>query len=574
MPEWNDIEEPHAEVAAEGAAGAEETQSESVAQGALSAPAEAVAESEEAAHTGVPTVMQADYEDSFKPLKRGDIVSGLVVQIDERGMLVDVGAKSEGMVPSSELKDGAVGAEEKPVAVGDRIQVYVVKPQDENGAPILSKEKADYELAWQRIIDAYEKSEVISAMVTDRVKGGLVVDLGLRGFLPASHVATRSVHNLERFVGRSIKLKILEVDRQRKRVVVSNRQALDEERTNKRDQVLTALKEGDIRHGVVRRVTDYGAFVDIGGMDGLLHVTEMAWSRVPHPSSVVKVGQKLDVMVLKFDRETERISLGLKQILPDPWQQVQELYRVDQMVTGEVTRVVPFGAFVLLEGGIEGIIPNSEASDSRSQRALDVLKVGDKVQAKILAIKRAERRMTMSLRQASQDRDQRDYREYIDRQSTGGTVTIGEVVGDLFRRGEAKPSRSRPSQRRRPRGRSRGEGFEEEAGFELTEPTELEQPQEEPEAVEHEIEAEIAAEAQAEAVDEVAAEAEDELTAEAEGELTAEAEDEVTAEAEDQVTAEAEDQVTAEAEGEAIAEAEAEMPEATPPCSSSDSPEA
>jgi small subunit ribosomal protein S1 len=369
--------------------------------------------------------------DEAAPLKSGDIVSGLVVHVDRQGVLVDVGTKSEGLIPYSDL-EGERGEPAQELAVGDRINVYVVRTESEEGGPVLSKRKADYENVWEQVISAFEKGETVSAMVTDRVKGGLVVDLGLRGFLPASHVATRNVRAMERFVGQSLKLKIVEVDRARKRVVVSHRLAVEEERKQKREKTLAALEEGQVRKGVVRRVTDYGAFVDLGGIDGLLHVTEMSWARVRHPSDVVKPGDKIDILILKYDREAGKVSLGLKQILPDPWQHVEERYHVGDIVTGRVTRVVPFGAFVQLETGIEAIIPNSELSSSKTSKAEEVLSADQEVQTKIIAMRPAERRMTLSIRHVQQDKDRKALREYMDQQRDAGRVTVADLVGDVF----------------------------------------------------------------------------------------------------------------------------------------------
>ena len=373
---------------------------------------------------------QSEFEVPAKPLATGQIVDGLIVHLDEEGALVDVGTKSEGRIPAHEL--GGADKDEKPVAVGDRVAVYVVKPEDDEGNPVLSKKRADYDRVWQRVIQAHETGEVLSALVTDRVKGGLVVDLGMRGFLPASHVRTRNVHALDRFVGQSLRVKIIEVDRGRKRVVVSQRQAIEEERRKRREKTLESITENQVCRGVVRRITDYGAFVDLGGVDGLLHITEMSWTRIGHPSDVVKTGQKIEVMVLRFDREQKRISLGLKQILPDPWDKLRDEYRVGQTVAGTVSRVVPFGAFVRLESGIEGVIPNSELPGERGQRAQSVLKEGQSVQAKIVNLRSEERRMTLSLRQAQRSQERRELKDYMSRQEDASRVTIGDLVGDVL----------------------------------------------------------------------------------------------------------------------------------------------
>jgi len=368
---------------------------------------------------------------ALNSLTRGQIVDGLIVSIDENGALVDVGTKSEGHIPVTELATAA-DDEGRRLQVGDRVAVYVVRPEDENGNPVLSKKRADYERVWQRLMQAYEQGEVVSAMVTDRVKGGLVVDLGLRGFLPASHVRTRNVFALDRFVGHSLKVKIVEVDRARKRVVVSQKQAVEEERRRRRERTLASLEENKVYRGIVRRITDYGAFVDLGGVDGLLHITEMSWTRVNHPSEVLKVGDRIDVMVLRYDREQSRISLGLRQILPDPWEDARAHFKVGQIVTGRVSRLVPSGAFVRLDNGIEGIVPNAEIPGGPGQRARDVLSPGGSVQVKIINIRPSERRMILSLRQVQQAHERQELEQYLERQQETSRVTIGDLFGSVL----------------------------------------------------------------------------------------------------------------------------------------------
>ncbi len=391
---------------------------------------------------------QDELEAQVSALKPGKIVEGLIVQLDSEGALVDVGTKSEGHISRDDLADG-LDDQGEPLKVGDRIRVYVVRPEDEEGNPVLSKKRADYEQVWQRIIDAHASSEVLTGMVVDRVKGGLVVDLGLRGFLPASHVRTRNVHALDRFIGQSLKVKIVEVDRARKRVVVSHKNAVDEERNRRREKTLETLEENKVYRGVVRRITDYGAFVDLGGVDGLLHVTEMSWTRINHPREVVQVGDKIDVMVLRYDRDQNRISLGLKQILPDPWEEVPKHYKVGQVVSGTITRVVPFGAFVKLEGmGIEGIIPNAELPGDRTKKAADLLKAGDKVDVKIVNIRPAERRMTLSLRQFEQQRERQQLKDYMQQQESSSRVTIGDLFGSVLADAHAAASGEEARSRR------------------------------------------------------------------------------------------------------------------------------
>jgi len=372
---------------------------------------------------------QVDYSRTFRSLSQGDVVDGIVVHIDKEGVLVDVGTKSEGIIRPEELSVSPVQSAEDVVAVGDKIDVYVLQPENEDGNPILSKKRADFETAWERVQQAYEEGKRLTAMVTDRVKGGLVVDLGIRGFVPGSHVGTGKVKSLDRYVGQSLPFKVIEVDRERRKVVLSHRLAIEEERAKQREKTIASLTEGQIREGIVRRITDYGAFIDLGGIDGLLHISEMSWTRINYPSEVVRVGQKLHVMILKLNLEAGRVSLGLRQILPDPWADIGERYKVGQIVTGAVSRLVPFGAFVQLDGGIEGIIPNTELSHRRIKKPEDVVSVGEMVEAKITDIRLEERRMSLSVRQIREDKESKDYESYKSSRSDTG-MTLGDLVGD------------------------------------------------------------------------------------------------------------------------------------------------
>ncbi|MDQ2687483.1 MAG: S1 RNA-binding domain-containing protein, partial [Armatimonadota bacterium] len=260
---------------------------------------------------------------------------------------------------------------------------------------------------------------ILHAMVSERVKGGLVVDLGIRGFVPASHVGSGDFkhQNLDKYVGQSIPLKVIEVDRDRRKVVLSNRMATEDERKQRKVDTLASLKEGQVRKGIVRRVTDYGAFIDLGGIDGLLHVSEMSWARIKHPSEVVHNGQELDVMILKLKMDQDRISLGLRQILPDPWTELGEKYKVGDTVKVTISRLVPFGAFVGLEEGVEAIIPNSELSDRRIAKPGDVVNPGDEVEAKVVEIRPEERKMTLSLRRMTESATPRE--PYVPEPETG-----------------------------------------------------------------------------------------------------------------------------------------------------------
>jgi 4-hydroxy-3-methylbut-2-enyl diphosphate reductase len=410
-----------------------------------------------------------EFEASLKEPSEGDVISGVIVHIDKEGILVDVGAKSEGLVRPNEISRSGMEPEEELV-VGDPVRVVVIGRDKEDGKLLLSKKRADFEKAWDRVMEALEDGRILHAMVTERVKGGLVVDLGIRGFVPASHVGSGDFKhlNLDKYVGQSVPLKVIEVDREKRKVVLSNKLATDEERGKRKQETLGSLEEGQIREGVVRRVTDYGAFIDLGGIDGLLHVSEMSWARINHPSEVVKVGETLQVMILKLRLDQGRISLGLRQILPDPWADVQERYHLGDKLTSTISRLVPFGAFVLLEGGIEAIIPNSELSLRRVSKPQDVVNPGDVVESRIIELKPEERKLTLSIRrlleeaQREQEGAQREaeYREFREYSSGGsapsgggggkgrkrdmperGGVTLGDVFGEQFARARKEVSR-------------------------------------------------------------------------------------------------------------------------------------
>lgn len=422
-----------------------------------------------------------DFDDSVRELRPGSVVKGTVVHIDSDGILVDVGTKSEGLVRPNEISREPLSREalEAEFPVGSEIRVVVLE-EDKHGVIQLSKKRADFEKAWDRVQECLKSGETVMAKVSERVKGGLVVDLGIRGFVPASHVGNGKLKNLDKFVGTEIPLKVLEVDRGARKVVLSNRIATEEEREKQKAETLSNLEEGQVRTGIIRRVTDYGAFVDLGGIDGLLHVSEMSWTRVKHPSDVVKVGQEVQVKILRLGSNEGRVSLGMRQILPDPWESVAEKYRTGDVVEGEVTRPVPFGAFVLLEGGIEGIIPNSELSHRRVARASDVVEAGQIVQVKVVDVRPDERRLTLSLRamttreaepeprvpagggpvaestgnkkrkKRGRDDDEGggsgggggDYRQYMRSDQFGG-LTLGDMFGEMFNKTKAGGKREK-----------------------------------------------------------------------------------------------------------------------------------
>jgi len=372
------------------------------------------------------------YDETFATLEPGKVVTGRVVQVGEDEVMVDVGYKSEGRIPLHEL---GLRSGQKPADVleaGDDVDVLVLKVEDTEGNVLLSKRRADTRLVWQKLEEMHESGAILEAVVTERVKGGLLVDVGVRGFVPASHVARNYVENLDKYVGEELRLKIVEIDRQRNNVVLSRKLVLEEEYLKAKEETFLTLKEGTIVEGIVRRITDFGAFVDIGsGVEGLLHVSEMAWSRVKHPADVVKEDDCINVMVLNVDREHERISLSLKETLPDPWETVNQRYVVGDIVEGEVTRVVDFGAFVKLEDGIEGLVHISQMADHHVTNPSEIVSSGDIVSVKIVSLDERARRIGLSIREA-QPRPVRQPKESYREQVSFGDTSEGITLGDRF----------------------------------------------------------------------------------------------------------------------------------------------
>jgi 4-hydroxy-3-methylbut-2-enyl diphosphate reductase len=391
---------------------------------------------------------KAIYEESLAALKPGDMVAGRVVSVDESGALVDVGYKSEGLIPAGELARRA--AHEPELRPGDEIMVCVTSVDAQEGVLRLSKRRADEKLAWERLEKALVEKEPVEARVIQEVKGGLTVDVGLRGFVPASQVERGYVSDLAKYVGRVLRLRVLELDRERGRAVLSQRVVLEEEHERLRNETWGTIEEGQVRHGIVKGITDFGAFVDLGGVDGLLHVSELSWGRVKHPSDVLKEGQELDVKVLRVDRDKGRISLGLKQVLDDPWANLAERFPVGGMVKGRVTRIAPFGAFVELEPGVEGLVHISELADRHVAKPEEVVSPGQEVKAKILRVRPSERRISLSLKEVEQDREKAAVRGFLANQDRD-RVTIGEVVGDLLESGRERLHRQEGGQAEKPK---------------------------------------------------------------------------------------------------------------------------
>jgi small subunit ribosomal protein S1 len=363
------------------------------------------------------------------------IVQGTVVRVDTEGVLVDVGAKSEGLIPPNELsREGDASSPN----VGDQIDVMVVRVEGDEGGILLSKRRADFEMAWRRVQEALQQARILHAMVVDKVKGGLVVDLGLRGFVPGSHVdlAQAKGRRFEWFVGQSIPLKVLEVDRGKGRVILSHRQAVEQERTRRKADLLTTLQEGMVVEGSVKRLTDFGAFIDLGGADGLLPISEMSWTYIKHPSEVIRRNQHLKLTVLRVDRDTSRISLGLKQILEDPWPRVRERFKVGDVVQGKIVRLVSSGAFVRL-GELDAFIPVAELAEKRVTKVEDAAQVGAPVEALVTEIRPDERRMLLSVRKLERDRERKRVKDALRQQEEESRITIGDIAGALLQQAVA-----------------------------------------------------------------------------------------------------------------------------------------
>ncbi|MGE4131197.1 MAG: 30S ribosomal protein S1 [Bdellovibrionales bacterium] len=355
-----------------------------------------------------------------RDFKAGDIVTGRVVEVQEDYVLVDINYKSEGLIPISEFRvvDG-----HRDIEVGSEVEVYIDRIENENGMVVLSKDKADMLRAWNDISRAAENEEVIEGTIIAKVKGGLSVDIGVKAFLPGSQIDLRPVRNIDAYIGKRYKFKVIKFNKKRGNIVLSRRALLEEERESLRTQTLDAMKEGSIVKGVVKNITDYGAFIDLGGMDGLLHITDMSWGRVKHPSELLNVGDEIDVKVLKFDNEKERVSLGMKQLKPDPWESVAAEFAVGKKVNGKVVSLTDYGAFIELAEGVEGLIHVSEMSwTKRVKHPSQILKVGDEVDVQVLEIDSANRRISLGMKQLEPNPWVELKNEY-----PPGTIIEGEV---------------------------------------------------------------------------------------------------------------------------------------------------
>ncbi len=342
--------------------------------------------------------MDALYEGTLANFKEGSIVTGRILRVHDGDVTIDIGYKSEGVVDVSEFRD----LEENPV--GQEVDVFLEHLEDDNGVIVISKKRAEQQKAWDYVVNECEEGSVVEGTIRSAVKGGFIVDVGVDAFLPGSQLDVTPVRNPDEHVGKTYEFRILKINLERKNIVVSRRDLIEESRRESRRKVLAEIQVGQVRPGVVKNITDFGAFVDLDGIDGLLHVTDMTWGRINHPSEQLKVGDSLNVMVLDVDMEKERISLGLKQTMENPWEEIESRYPMGSQVHGKVVNLAPYGAFIELEEGVEGLVHVSEMSwTKRVQRAADVLSLGDEVNAVVLAVSTEDKKISLGMRQTEEN---------------------------------------------------------------------------------------------------------------------------------------------------------------------------
>ncbi|HEV7941905.1 MAG TPA: 30S ribosomal protein S1 [Solirubrobacteraceae bacterium] len=460
-----------------------------------------------------------NYDATLKPFEEGEVVSGHVVRIDKDEVLVDIGYKSEGVIPSTELSIRKTVDPREEVALGEEVDALVLIKEDPDGRLIISKKRARFEKAWRKIEAAAESGEPVIGSVIEVVKGGLIIDLGVRGFLPASLVDIRRVPNLDEYLGTDIETKVIELNRSRNNVVLSRRAVLEEERKEVRQQILDRLQPGLVVEGQISNIVDFGAFVDLDGIDGLIHISELSWSHVNHPSEVLKIGDTVQVKVLDIDRNRQRISLGLKQTQEDPWQRIIDTYNVGDELEGKVTKVVTFGAFVEILDGVEGLVHISELAAHHVESPREIVHPGDEIRVKIIEIDAERRRLSLSAKRVED--------QILPVKRAADAAAPAEAEGEVQAELEAEAQTETEAQ---PEAQDVAVQESPDAEAQIAEPV--------AQAVEPEAQVEVAA-AEPEAQVEVAA-AEPEAPAEVEAvEPAAPAEAEVPAEAEADVAAEA-----------------------------------
>lgn len=370
----------------------------------------------------------------LKTVKEGDLVTGIIVSIDNDGLLLDIGIKAEAIVPVNQLHIPAGSCMEDVFSKGQELEAVVLKSDSDEGQPVLSQKKAAVASLWRKINEMYERGENVEIRITKSVKGGLLGEIeGIESFMPASQATLRRGEDTSSMVGNCTMVRIIEVDSAKRKVIVSRRRILVEEAEEKRRQAIDSLQEGTVIKGVIRRLADFGAFVDVGGVDGLLHVSDMSWTRIKHPRDVVKVDDEIEVGVQKVDKESGKISLSLKQVLRDPWEDVERNFKPGALVEATITRVVSFGAFArLTDDGVEGLVPISELSYQRIEKAEDVIKPGQKIILKVLSASYKSRRISLSLKQVADDQEKAEMKTYMKDQTAGDNPTLGDLFGDLL----------------------------------------------------------------------------------------------------------------------------------------------
>jgi small subunit ribosomal protein S1 len=333
-------------------------------------------------------------EAKFENLKEGSIIEGTIIEIRQNEVVIDIGAKSEGNIAGHEFVD--LG----DLEIGQRIEVFLEKIEDKEGNPVISFDKAEQKKNWEKILTRCEEGTVVSGRVKAKVKGGLIVAMGVDAFLPASQIDVQPPKNLDQYIGQTYDFKVLKINLDRKNIVVSRRELIEEQRHIKRQQLLSEVKPGDVRRGVVKNITDYGAFIDLDGLDGLLHITDMSWGRISHPSEMLKISEEIDVMIIEVDRDKERVSLGLKQTTSNPWDDIEKRYPVGAKIEGKVVNLVPYGAFIELEEGVEGLVHVTELSwTKRISKPSEMLRVGDAISAVVLGIQKDDQKISLGIRQ-------------------------------------------------------------------------------------------------------------------------------------------------------------------------------
>lgn len=363
----------------------------------------------------------------MKEIQIGDVLTGKAVKVEDKQILVDIGYKVEGILPISELSSLHVETASDVVTEGQELTLKVKKMDDEE--IILSKRAIDSEKAWEELEEKFENNTVFESEIRDIVKAGLVVDIGVRGFIPASHVETFFVDDFEQYKGKTLTLKIIELDREKNRVILSHRAVLEAEQSEKKQNILQRIEAGQVVEGKVQRITDFGAFVDIGGIDGLVHISQLSHNHVSHASDVVQEGQKLKVKVLSVDPDNERISLSLKETQPGPWTDVKSKINTGDVVEGKVRRLVNFGAFVEVLPGIEGLVHISQIANRHIGTPQEVLEVGQTVKAKVLEVSEDEKRLSLSIREVERDEDRAELEQYEKNDEQSG-FQLGDLIGD------------------------------------------------------------------------------------------------------------------------------------------------